>query len=875
MTTPITLTLLDSVVDNTPIIDHHGHPLLDLKSSQNHELLGITTEAGPEAHGDCQYSFAHIRAVKQLAEILGCDDSWGTVESKLKEQRGTNYGEWIRECLRGIDTILVDDGLGNPSELIKCSSHDEFITGKCKRIVRIETLAADFILQCLPVSKVDVSNAEVRKMLQAVRSRFTQEIQRCLADPEVAGFKSILCYRGGLDILSWDADNDQNDVVDCFEQLVSRHLDNSRPFQRLSHRPLNHLFIHLTAQAITQTSGIPKPLQFHTGLGDNDITLSRASPSHLQPFIRDYPRVPIVLLHASYPWTREAGYLATVYPNVYADIGLVFPQLSRRGQEGVVLQILELCPWNKILWSTDGHYFPETYLLATIQMKSVFKTVLAELVRSGDISEKQAVQLVQDILFFNPKKLYGLETTTTPPSFSQLSQVAKPSPASLSNKSMVLSRLQNLGVRYLRVYWHDYSSAAKCRLVPIRFVSDTVSASSNGEFDISITKAALGLLPVDALIPQVVATGEYILRADWSSLKPGPAAGHASCFGSFLESDGSEAVLCPRSTLRKVVQLAAVGGLEFLLGFEIEFVVLERSPDADGPEKYRKLRNDGHSWSTARPLAEWGNQTSFATAADDILTALDEAGIAVRQFHAEGAPGQYELVLPPLPPVESCDTLLHARQVIESVAARYGYRVTLHPRPFADSFGSASHVHLSIVSPGGDSRDVYERFYGGILKHFRAIIAFTYSHPASYERMVDSIWAGGRRPAWGTQNKETPLRKCKDSHWEVKVLDGLANPYLAIASLLAAGTSGHPLTWGDCAVDPAHLSAREREDLGIVERFPTSLKEALRALNGDEVMTEMLGEEVVRRYTNVKEAEMVFLEAMAPVEQRIWVMERY
>src|SRR5690606_32672319 len=102
-----------------------------------------------------------------------------------------------------------------------------------------------------------------------------------------------------------------------------------------------------------------KPIQFHTGLGDNDMTLSKASPALLQDFIRAYPTVPIVLLHASYPFTREAGYLASVYANVYADIGLIFPCLSQDGQETALRQILELCPWSKILWSTDGHYFPE------------------------------------------------------------------------------------------------------------------------------------------------------------------------------------------------------------------------------------------------------------------------------------------------------------------------------------------------------------------------------------------------------------------------------------------------------------------------------------------------------------------------------------
>lgn len=117
-------------------------------------------------------------------------------------------------------------------------------------------------------------------------------------------------------------------------------------------------------------------IQFHVGLGDNDITLTKSSPSHLQAFIRKHLTVPIVLLHASYPWTKEAGYLASVYENVYADIGEVFPFISKEGQENVVREILELCPTEKLMWSTDGHWFPETYLLAILQVRQAFEKVI-------------------------------------------------------------------------------------------------------------------------------------------------------------------------------------------------------------------------------------------------------------------------------------------------------------------------------------------------------------------------------------------------------------------------------------------------------------------------------------------------------------------
>ncbi|KAI1758500.1 hypothetical protein GGR53DRAFT_310944 [Hypoxylon sp. FL1150] len=168
--------------------------------------------------------------------------------------------------------------------------------------------------------------------------------------------------------------------------------------------------------------------------------------------------------------------------------------------------------------------------------------------------------------------------------------------------------------------------------------------------------------------------------------------------------------------------------------------------------------------------------------------------------------------------MEACDTLLYARQIIESVSARHNYRVTLPPKPFATAYSTASHVHMSVSSRKGDKRVIYNFFYAGLLKHFRAICAFANSHPTSYERIADGVWSGGRWVCWDAQKKETPLRKCEKGHWESKLMDGLINPYLAMSAILAAGTSGivnkTPMTWGDCVVNPASLNDGQRRELG-------------------------------------------------------------
>ncbi|KAI0836693.1 glutamine synthetase/guanido kinase [Hypoxylon sp. FL0890] len=867
------LKLLNAAIDSTPLIDNHAHPLLTVEAVSKHPLLSIATEANGAALDDSKTSLAHLQAVKHLAEVLRCEQTWEAVTAAVERKRAESRDDWTKRCLEGIETILIDDGLDVAGEAENFSWHDKFTKSKCKRILRIETLASEILIRSFvgAPGKSTINEEQLTRFINI----FCNAIQESIDDPDVVGFKSIICYRRGLDIPLADEVN-IDDVLRGFKDIISAGV-NSRETQatlnkRIEHSHLNYMIVHMTAQLIRDAPGPKKPIQFHTGLGDNDITLTKSSPSHLQSFIREYPTVPIVLLHAGYPWTRETAYLAAMYPNVYADIGEVFPCISRQGQESVLKEMLEVCPWSKILCSTDGHGFPEMFLIATTQIRSALKKVLGELVQTQQLNEKQAVQLVQSILHSNSKKLYNLRTKTVLPSFAELGTV----PLARTNwtNETIIQKLKSLNAKYLRIYWFDYSSSAKCRLFPIKHVYKTLA--SGKPMAVSIAFAGLGLLPIDVLIPEVTATGMYSLRADWSTLRPGPAPGHVSCFGDFFHLDGSEEILCPRTLLRKTLMKVAAQGLTFLLGFEVEFVVLERNPDSTGPDKYRALRNDGHAWSMARAIADWGREGSFNTAADEILDALDAAGIAFEQLHPESAPGQYELVLAALPPLEACDTLLQARQILESVAARHGFRVTLHPKPYPTAGGSGSHVHMSISSPGGDKPQVYEAFYAGIMEHFRSIMAFTNANPASYERMQDSFWAGGRWITWGTQNKEAPLRKIQGSHWELKVIDGLANPYFVIAALLTAGADGvrrkAKLTWGDCAGDPARFSDEKRRELGIVKNFPGSVREALEALEEDDLG---LPKAFVRRYINSKEAELSLLEPMTPQDRRRWLLERY
>lgn len=357
---------LSEAIRTTPIIDNHAHPLLRPAALSKYPLLSITTEAHGDALPATTSSLPHFRAVRQLAEVLECESNWDAVVAAIAIARTKPDDAWNRRCFEGIETVLIDDGLDGQDEVFGVQWHDKLSKSPCKRIARIEKIAETIARQTLYACE------DYKYAFSYFDKQFKATINECNDDPLVVGFKSVICYRVGLDI---PTSCNHEEIKSAFDRYFD-DFGGKEGKLRIDRSELNTYLVHTTAQIIRDTkSEYIKPLQFHTGLGDNDITLTQSSPSHLQNFIRLYPTVPIVLLHASYPYTKEAGYLASVYSNVYADIGEVFPMVSRDGQDSLLREILELCPSSKILWSTDGHWFPETYLLATIQIREALTKV--------------------------------------------------------------------------------------------------------------------------------------------------------------------------------------------------------------------------------------------------------------------------------------------------------------------------------------------------------------------------------------------------------------------------------------------------------------------------------------------------------------------
>jgi hypothetical protein len=380
---------LRKVIQTHPLIDNHAHNLLRPEGLSAHPFESITSEATGEALQDTVHSLSHLRAVKQLAELFDCEEDWADILKARESAVDRDYEGLVKKCFEGTASILMDDGL-DPEGVYPYKWHDKFCRpGGTKRIVRIEAVAQDIMRDILPSSaKTQIVDM---KVFTDFETKFEDHIVKALEDEIVVGFKSAICYRSGLDI---DLEPSSDDLVADVEAYFAQIREQKS--YRIDHKAFND---HLVVTALKilasfrEKRGVSKPIQFHTGLGDSDISLLTSNPAHMQPLVETFPQVDFVLLHSSYPYTREAGYLTSVYKNVYLDIGEVFPMLSRKphspyhvppallttvvgdGQESVLKQSLELTPGNKVLWSTDGHWHPETYWLANKQFRAALEEV--------------------------------------------------------------------------------------------------------------------------------------------------------------------------------------------------------------------------------------------------------------------------------------------------------------------------------------------------------------------------------------------------------------------------------------------------------------------------------------------------------------------
>jgi uncharacterized protein len=369
-------------LESLALIDHHCHGAVTsvLDAAGFGELL--TEAPGPPPPGTSMFDSQLGFAVRRwCAPLLGLEPS-APAGAYLRRRAELGPAEVNRLLLRAaaVDAWLVDTGYQadqvlTPGELAEASG------APAHEVVRLEALA----------ERVAAGGTGADGFAAAFTGALSAEAKHAV------GLKSIAAYRYGLDFEP--SRPTPAEVATAAGQWLRASDDGQMATVQ---NPI--LLRHLIWSAID--TGLP--LQFHVGFGDPDVRLHRADPSLLHDFLLATRSAgpPVMLLHC-YPYHRQAGYLANVFPHVYMDVGEALNHVGARSA-AVLAEAMELTPFHKMLYSSDAFGLPELHYLGAAGFRRDLATVTGAFVADGAWSAGDAARVAELVGSGNARRVYGL-----------------------------------------------------------------------------------------------------------------------------------------------------------------------------------------------------------------------------------------------------------------------------------------------------------------------------------------------------------------------------------------------------------------------------------------------------------------------------------
>jgi glutamine synthetase len=381
--------------------------------------------------------------------------------------------------------------------------------------------------------------------------------------------------------------------------------------------------------------------------------------------------------------------------------------------------------------------------------------------------------------------------------------------------------LAEAGVAGLTIVWADNNGIPRSRTVPLQAVEATARRGVGATpllavFDThdAITFAYEGLSTPSGDVRHIPVLDRAVPLAGQPSLAWAPSR--------VVDADGAPWPLDPRGALEAQLAAATEAGLEVTAGFEIEFFVgLEDEP----VPAHRGPAYSPHALLQVDELVT------------DLLRDLDSNGLTIGQLHAEYGLAQVELSLAATDPMNAADDQMLARQTIHAAARSNGLRASFAPLITSAGVGQGWHLHTSVARTGrnllgGGPSGEGASWIAGLLRELPAITAVTTPSVPSQIRLRPGYFAGAYA-FWGVENREAALRYVPGgqllgadaANIELKACDASANPYLALAAVIASGLAGiaDDLPLPDpIDEDPGGWTDEARETAGV-RSLPTDL----------------------------------------------------
>ena len=389
-------------VGDLPVVDVHGHPFLNSGVLSADQFTDMTAFGGgsPDylAQGGVEVTpavEAELQRVKRetlyfkrmvidLASFFGVERTFEAVLERRNAAVEAGYTDYVRRLYEdaGIETLVFDFGIPLPMLDIEAVRSEQ--AAEVVPIFRIEPLIADLLKEGIGWSEF--------------RQRFDDTISNALTNEGYKGVKSIIAYRTGLDVSPLARTPDQG-----LQALDAIH-------RGLGGGSMKKLRDHLVCRSLDLCIEHDVPMQIHTGMGDFEVNLPLCRPAFLMDLLRfpAYRGCHVLLVHAGYPYHREAAYMANVLPRVWIEVSEGIPFASTAAWD-IYDGVMAMAPLNKICYGSDGYTLPEIFYTSAKLGKQALADTLDLQVERGMLTEAEARTAAANILANNARELYKLE----------------------------------------------------------------------------------------------------------------------------------------------------------------------------------------------------------------------------------------------------------------------------------------------------------------------------------------------------------------------------------------------------------------------------------------------------------------------------------
>lgn len=410
--------------------------------------------------------------------------------------------------------------------------------------------------------------------------------------------------------------------------------------------------------------------------------------------------------------------------------------------------------------------------------------------------------------------------------------------------------------RRVRMLWPDHLGLARGKYLPTR------RAEAGSGFCVT----TFGLTYDRDIIP---APGAHMLdglrdvhaTVDADSLHPSWEDDRTAVAVADLAIDHAPYTVSSREALKRAVADWSELGYRAKVGIELEGYLLAPTEDG-GWQRYSNPR------SMVYGTGRLGDPTGFL---DEVLETAERCGFAVESSSVEFDESQFEFTLEYDDAVAVTDDTFLFRIMVREIALARGLDFTFLGKPFPAVAGSGLHVNFSMADPDGRNvfydpnsehglADLGRYSVAGLVEHHRALVALCAPTVNAYRRLQPGTLAG-YWANWGVDHRNVsnriPAEAGTAMRVESRIGDGAMNVHLGVAAVLRAAWLGATAK----AEPPAAYTGDGFEDGGTDVTAPTSLTEALDALEADTALTEAVGTDVVANFVGVKRAEWEKFEA--------------